>query len=51
MRWTERASGLLRAMEDVEDPRGAEVRACRDRLRRLEAQQRSQPAGAGVGPR
>lgn len=49
MRWTERVSGLLRAMEDIEDSRGAELRECRDRIRRLEAQQTSPPASPGVG--
>jgi hypothetical protein len=35
-------------MEDIEDPRGAELRDLRDRLRQLEAQQSSH-VSASIG--
>lgn len=38
MRWIDRLRRMERAMEDIEDPRGMELRDCRDSLRRLEAQ-------------
>ena len=45
MRWWERAMG------DVEDPRGIELRDCRARLRQLEAREPSQTADAGASER
>lgn len=38
MRWFERLSRWEQAMEDIEDPRGSELRQLRDRVRALEEQ-------------
>jgi hypothetical protein len=48
MRWTDRLRLWERAMEDIEDPRGIELRDCRDRLRQLEAEQVRSTSNAGA---
>ena len=44
MRWFDRLRDLERAMEDIEDPRGIEVRDLRDRVRDLQTQTSAQTA-------